>query len=579
MNNALKLVVALFVCVYSRPAFTQDDAHRKIDSLKRLANGAHDTVRVQQFNAISLEYLWNVGDKDSAMQFAMRAFLLAKKVNYPGGLAYSCVNKAVINTEHGEFDLAHKLYDNAEQIIAPYIEKNLWAKAVLVNIYYNKGRTYKSEMNYSKAVDYFLRAIRLAEPIADANKKRFIEHAIASGETIRDNILTMEFVTGYLKKHPEDIKAKSMIELGGAVLKDIRYTYKHLSEVFTAVGDYAKAKENLRKGLKIAEELEARGFYFELLDKLAEVQMKTNEFDSALVTYRNFRAIAKKDNEVQYLLVSNDGIARAYSAMGNFPRALELYDTIVQLTASMNDEYVMGMLSYQRADVFVKMNEPQKALEFYQDAWIKFSKFSGNEHNIYMAVWNMGKVQMKLANEKQGLKMMEEAMKYLEAYEAANPELPQFFRIISEAYEANGNIPSAFSYYKKFKMASDSIFNTQNAKAISDLQKRFEVEKKDSEIELLNKSNDQQQSEIEKQKLVRNIIIGGMGLVLVLVFFVIRSNVQRRKANRLLAEQKDLIEEKQKEILDSIYYARRIQRSLLGNEKSIGKILAKARKS
>ncbi|HWY38256.1 MAG TPA: hypothetical protein VNY73_06835 [Bacteroidia bacterium] len=47
----------------------------------------------------------------------------------------------------------------------------------------------------------------------------------------------------------------------------------------------------------------------------------------------------------------------------------------------------------------------------------------------------------------------------------------------------------------------------------------------------------------------------------------------RQKAERQLSEQKMLIEEKQKEILDSIRYARRIQRSLMPGEKFIEKTL------
>jgi len=47
----------------------------------------------------------------------------------------------------------------------------------------------------------------------------------------------------------------------------------------------------------------------------------------------------------------------------------------------------------------------------------------------------------------------------------------------------------------------------------------------------------------------------------------------RQKAERQLAEQKQLIEEKQKEILDSIHYAKRIQRTLMTSEINVSKLL------
>ena len=45
----------------------------------------------------------------------------------------------------------------------------------------------------------------------------------------------------------------------------------------------------------------------------------------------------------------------------------------------------------------------------------------------------------------------------------------------------------------------------------------------------------------------------------------------KQKANEIISHQKLLVEEKQKDILDSIRYAKRIQKSLLPTEKYIEK--------
>ena len=51
----------------------------------------------------------------------------------------------------------------------------------------------------------------------------------------------------------------------------------------------------------------------------------------------------------------------------------------------------------------------------------------------------------------------------------------------------------------------------------------------------------------------------------------------RTKAERQLAERKRMIEEKQKEILDSIHYAKRIQNTLMPNETYVAKTLKRLR--
>ena len=50
-----------------------------------------------------------------------------------------------------------------------------------------------------------------------------------------------------------------------------------------------------------------------------------------------------------------------------------------------------------------------------------------------------------------------------------------------------------------------------------------------------------------------------------------RSLFITRRQKQIILRQKELVEEKQKEILDSIHYARRIQKSLLPTEKYIHK--------
>jgi hypothetical protein len=121
------------------------------------------------------------------------------------------------------------------------------------------------------------------------------------------------------------------------------------------------------------------------------------------------------------------------------------------------------------------------------------------------------------------------------------------------------------------------------ATKIADLSLKLEDEKRNREFENLQKDKELSQLKIgakNKEIAQRDNTIAWFVFItlafVVMVFFIIRSNFIRRRINKQLEQQKkdiehqkQLIEEKQKEILDSIYYARRIQRSLLANERYI----------
>ena len=75
--------------------------------------------------------------------------------------------------------------------------------------------------------------------------------------------------------------------------------------------------------------------------------------------------------------------------------------------------------------------------------------------------------------------------------------------------------------------------------------------------------------ELGQKEKERNYFIAGFALVLLLAGFIFRGYRQKQKANEIISRQKLVVEEKQKEILDSIHYAKRIQQSLLPSEKYI----------
>jgi serine phosphatase RsbU (regulator of sigma subunit) len=96
----------------------------------------------------------------------------------------------------------------------------------------------------------------------------------------------------------------------------------------------------------------------------------------------------------------------------------------------------------------------------------------------------------------------------------------------------------------------------------------------DKEISGAKRDIVEQKKIVSSQKTIISIIALLSAIGIILLLFTIRSNNQRRKANKLLSEQKTeierqkhLVDEKQKEILDSINYAKRIQTALMASNK------------
>jgi serine phosphatase RsbU (regulator of sigma subunit) len=128
------------------------------------------------------------------------------------------------------------------------------------------------------------------------------------------------------------------------------------------------------------------------------------------------------------------------------------------------------------------------------------------------------------------------------------------------------------SLNKKIESLREKIAEYDKLNDKIELQKTI-LARQSLQMENQKKAIDLRDLEIGKQQTVIIVVAALSCLILLLLLLAIRVNGQRRKANKLLSlqkneieRQKHLVEEKQKEILDSITYAKRIQTALMSSE-------------
>ncbi len=109
---------------------------------------------------------------------------------------------------------------------------------------------------------------------------------------------------------------------------------------------------------------------------------------------------------------------------------------------------------------------------------------------------------------------------------------------------------------------------SQTTDALAEEKKTSEL--KNMELDVANREKKVKEAELKQNKLYMLILLAGLAVVAVFAFFLIRNIKQKKKANALLAQQANEIEEKSKiieqknvETEQSIVYAKRIQFSIL----------------
>jgi serine phosphatase RsbU (regulator of sigma subunit) len=105
----------------------------------------------------------------------------------------------------------------------------------------------------------------------------------------------------------------------------------------------------------------------------------------------------------------------------------------------------------------------------------------------------------------------------------------------------------------------------------------MEAEKKEKENEMKQLAIDlEHKNQIKRQKIITLSVVVALFLTLFLVYFIFRGFNQKKKANLILEETNKIIEEKNKDITDSITYAQRIQLAILPSFEFIKQYLPEA---
>lgn len=523
-------VIVCFLCFFN----ISHSQKKKIDSLLNILKTAkEDTNRVKALNKLGWQFKYS--NPDSTILLAKQAISLAQKINFKTGLAVAYTNAGVGYDVKGDYAKALENY-----FAGLKIDELLKNKTGIAIHYGNIGLVYREQANYPLAIDYYFKALKIDEELG--NRAGISIHFNNIGLVYLDQGDAPNALEYYFKalKIDEELGSKN----------GIGRLFGNIGNVYASQNDFVKALDYYFKALKIDEELGNKDGVGRHLGNIGNIYDRQADHHKALNYH--FRAL-----KIAEELGNSSAVARHFGNIGVAYKALA--DT--SLTTSNRDSTIR--------------NEFQsKALHYFSNA-LKINEKSGDKYGIAMHLSNIGSLYIDQAKNITSMKELE--LKYKAAEEfllralsinieigAKNEEMI-VEGFITELYEITGRHKEALGHYKRAMALKSILFSEEKNKEITRKGMNYEFEKKEAIAK----------AEQDKKDAVTKIIIysvsGGFVLVFILAIFIFRGYRQKQKANIVISEQKFLVEEKQKEILDSIHYAKRIQNSLMPTEKYIDK--------
>lgn len=380
--------------------------------------------------------------------------------------------------------------------------------------------------------------------------------------------------------------------------KGLAIAYYNFGNTFTSIGSYQQALEQYQRALKIFEEIQFSegianacngiGMVYENLSQsdLATKENETN-YNKSLDYYQRaltlFKQMGLRDAEGR----STQNIANVYSRLatnkfveqfgeqwedslykikqrdilGAFSNSLEYYNQAIKILTETNNEAEIAKVNINLGSTYSWARDWVKA-DSYISKGLQLARKNNLQYEITAALYALGESQFRQRNLASAEANFIECAK-LSSELGLKATLRFSYQKLSELYEQKDNTATAFFYYKMATKIKDELFSEKSQKIITEMQTKYETEKKEQENKLLKNEAELQESIIQRQKLMIIGAIVGAILILMVALLMFKMFRDKQKANQILEEKNELITKQKQEITDSIKYASRIQNAVL----------------
>ncbi len=465
-------------------------------------------------------------------------------------------------------------------------------KTGLANALNNEGYFWDTKGNLKEALEYYKKSLEIRESLKDYP-------GIAQSY---NNIATLYQSNGDIPKAIEFFNLSLSIRIRMKDKEGMANSYLNLGYLSDKLGDFSKALEYYQKSLKFCEEInDKKGMAGVLINIGIILDNNLDEPEKAMMNYRKSipfsQQVGDKENEAKAL--NNIGVVfqkqaaklkkvsspnifvtlKTDSALYYFRKSLKIRE---------GQQYEVGIAHSFNCigEVYEFVGDLQKAEEFYLKSLLMREKL-GDKKDLAFSLVSTAGIYYKLGDHFKSKKYALEALKI--SNELGFPDnIGRSAEVLNNLYYAEGDYKGSLTAFKLYIRMRDSIQNQEAKKEMVKQQFQFEYESKvhaDSIVAAQEKRV--VNARFKQEQTQRYALYGGVSLLLVFGgvmynrFRITRKQKQIiqtqmnwvQEQKEMVDEQKQLVDKKNKEILSSIEYAKRIQATILPPVEEVEKLL------
>lgn len=340
-------------------------------------------------------------------------------------------------------------------------------------------------------------------------------------------ILNYRIDKNYMTEEMRELILRTIVKAQGVTTKEILAdAFQMAAKYYWNQKSYAKALEYYLNSNHIYKDYGLSQFprKCEYLNELASKFYYFNDFSTARMYYLQFWDIIPKDKKRNVTSTLNT-LGLCYSNLQMYDSSEYFFNMAEELARHFKEEVWLGIISGNKANIYYQQGKLDQALPLFEkDAEISISKNSNLSAALSLAT--CASIYLSRNLKDTALQVILEAIDLIHNKIDKNNILvkAKVFPIVAKIYAEHGMTREAYLYLDSANIAKDTLTKQKNLLYLMGARNKFEAGKHLDELK-------QKESEVNKQKLIRNMLIAGLIFLLffAVVFFVQRNYIKKEK--------------------------------------------------
>ena len=298
-------------------------------------------------------------------------------------------------------------------------------------------------------------------------------------------------------------------------------------------GDFENSYKYYFEALRTDEEIGNKASLGRDYHNIGMALSNAGKDSMALSFYFKSIGISLEQSDRERLVKSFNSLGISYMNLHLYDSAVIYMEKAADLANKIGKPLIVGSIKHNLAMYFLRNGNTGKALKLLQES-LEANRSLRNERGIATNFLYMAQCMNSSGNTKSGLSYLDSALS-LGLKGGFKDIVSQSYLDLSSMHEKRSEYQQALDNLKSRTAVEEEIFNAEASRQITDMQTKYDTEKKVAENQLLTKENAVKDLEISQQKVQKYVLIGSV--LVTLLLSVLIYNRYKLKQQKILSEE------------------------------------------